>query len=269
MKNLSDSKDIQMPMMKKTGIRKVAGRRVGAVRRRAGRRIPLPLKYNAKRVGGPNTARVTQTLPPIDILTNTPYIISVGGITGARALAHAEQYGLYRIARVTFKFKPLFDTFTPGLVNSIPGQNYIQGVPHLLWKMNRFADAPAAFTGDNLRSLGAKPIRLDDKTVTVSYKPNILTSIETGGSDSGQLKMTPWLNTDDSSGTAGFNPSTTEHFGHFFMVEAALINNSTAPVVGTFEATIYYEFKNPRVEWASQSQGAQPVQRPLFFTQSG
>lgn len=252
-----------MPMMKKTGVRKVAGRRVGAVRRRYPLRRSIPLKYNAKRVGGPNTARVTQTLPPVDILTNTPYIISVGGITGARALAHAEQYGLYRISRVTFKFKPKYDTFTPGLVSN-PLPNYVATVPNLLWKMNRFADAPAAFTADNLRSLGAKPIRFDDKTLNVSYKPNILTSIETGGSDSGQLKMTPWLNTDDSSGTAGFNPSTTEHFGHFFIVDCDTINNTSDPVVGTFEATIYYEFKNPRVEWATPSQGAKEVVKPIL-----
>lgn len=225
------------------------------------RKIPrsIPLKYNSKRVGGPQTARVVQTVPVRNIIANQPNVISIGGIVGARALAHAPEYALYRIAKVVFRFKPLFDTFNSTLAaGGVPGGSSIT-VPTLYWKMNRFADAPAAFTGDDLRSLGAKPIRFDDKQVIVSYKPNILTAQATAGSVSGSLKMTPWLNTDSAPNTPNFNPSTTEHYGHFFIVEAGVQGAGTYPV-GTFDATIYYEFKNPRVVWsASQSAPATSV----------
>jgi len=197
---------------------------------------------------------VTQTIPTRNVIANTPYVISIGGIVGDRALAHAPEYALYRIAKVVFKFKPNYDTFNP---NFAAGAGPIS-VPTLYWKMNRFADAPAAFTSDNLRSLGAKPFRFDDKQLSVSYKPNILQAQATAGSISGSMKMTPWLNTDVAPNTPNFNPSTTEHYGHFFYVECATAGAGNTPV-GTFDATIYYEFKNPRVVWSSSSMTAVPL----------
>lgn len=240
------------------GVRKVGGRRVGAVRRRrAGiRRIPRPLKYNANRVGGPNTCRITQTLPSVIVAANTPYRISVGGITGERALAVCEQFALYRIAKVVYKYKPFFDTYAPSAVAGTPPANYIGTVPNLYWKMNRFADNPPAWNVDDIKAMGAKPLRFDDKAVVLSYKPNILLANESAGSVSGSVKMTPWLNTDTEADTAQFQPSTTEHYGHFYYVECGQINDSTVLNVGTLDVTIYYEFKNPRVEWTPASQGS-------------
>ena len=123
---------------KRKGLRAVFPRK-----RRAARRVPRPLKYNANRIGGPQTARVTQTIPTRTVLANQPYVISIGGIVGDRALAHAPEYALYRISKVVFRYKPNFDTFTsnPGAVG---GAGPVS-VPTLYWKMNRFADAPAAF----------------------------------------------------------------------------------------------------------------------------
>jgi len=251
---------------RKTGLRKVGGRRIGAVRRRYGRRVPRPLKYNANRVGGPNTCRITQTLPTVSILANTPYRISVGGITGERALAVCEQFALYRISKVVFKYKPHYDTFIPQNQGPTPSGNFPTTVPLLYWKMNRFADNPAAWALDDIKAMGAKPIRFDDKSLTVAYKPNILLSTESGGSDSGQVKMTPWLNTDRSSETAVFAASTTEHYGHFYYVDCNLVNNNNDPAIGSLDVTIYYEFKNPRVEWTPASEGAKPTVDALKIT---
>jgi len=222
-------------------------------RRTTRRRIPL--KYNPKKVGGPNTARVVQTLPTRNLNVNTPYQISIGGITGERALAHAEQYGLYRIAKVVFKYKPYYDTFIPQNQGPTPSGNFPTTVPLLYWKMNRYADAPVAWSLDDIKSLGAKPIRFDDKTYTLSYKPNILLANESAGSVSGQVKMTPWLNTDDAADTDQFAPSTTEHYGHFFYIDANLVNGNTEPAIGSLDVTIHYEFKTPRTEWTPATRG--------------
>lgn len=125
--------------------------------------------------------------------------------------------------------------------------------------MNRFADAPAYFTSTDLKTLGAKPIRFDDKQYTLSYKPNILTGIVSGGDNSGQVKMTPWLNTDQAPDTANFVISDTNHYGHFHLVECAMNGNGSTPV-GTFDATIIYEFKNPRTKWTPAPSGESAVQ---------
>jgi len=223
-----------------------------------------PLKYNANKIGGPNTARVIQTLDTVQLNVNTPYQFQVGGITGNRALAHAEQYGLYRIAKIEFKHKPKYDTFIPGTI-TVPGVNQITTVPLLYWKMNRFADAPAAWNPQDLRDMGAKPHRFDDKTYSLSYKPNILTAISSGGDNSGQLKMTPWLNTDDASQTPTFAPSDTLHYGHFLYIEADTLNTSTDPAVGSLDVIIHYEFKTPRVRWTPATEGSKLTVNP--FTQ--
>lgn len=247
-----------MPV-KKTGVRKVGGRRIGAVRRRYGRRR-IPLKYNPRKVGGPNTCRLTQTLSTVSLLPNTPYRISVGGITGDRARAVCEQFALYRIAKVVYKYKPNADTFVSNA--GFIGGNGAVTVPNLYWKMNRFADNPPAWAVQDLKDMGAKPIRFDDKPVTIAYKPNILTSIASAGSDSGQIKMTPWLNTDDAPETGQFAPSTTEHYGHFFWIDCATNGDGTA-AVGSLDVTIYYEFKNPRVEWTPAPQGGKIAVSPF------
>lgn len=218
------------------------------LRRRRPLRRRLPLSRNPKRVGGPNTCRIETTIPSVPLLVNTPYQFNLAGIVGSRAVDVAPNFALYRVAKVVFKYKPLFDTYRP---DSGVGAttNFITSVPTLYWKMNRFADDPNAFTADDLRVMGAKPIRFDDKQYTMSYRPNILLDQATGGSHSGSVKMTPWLNTDSAPDTPNFAISTTQHYGHFWYIQADTVNGSSYPNVGSLDITIFYEFKNPRVEW--------------------
>lgn len=232
-------------MTKRSSKRRPTGRRGGA-----GRRSRLPLGRSL-RPGGPNTCKIVETLPAANILLNTGYVFDVGGIyPNGRAAAVAEQFGLYRVARVSFRYKPNSDTYVSN--PAFLGGSGAITVPYLYWKMNRFADDPAAFTGNDLKNMGAKAIRFDDKVVTHSYKPNILTAIASAGTNSGQIKMTPWLNTDAAPDTPGFALSTTQHYGHFFIVEAGVAGAGTQPV-GTIEVTIVYEFKNPRVHYTAPS----------------
>ena len=224
-----------LKITKKTAYRK---RRAMAPRRRRFAR-----RYNSNDVsGGPNTAKVVETLANVDLTCNTPYIFLKAGISGPRASAVAPQFGLYRIARITYKINPLYDTYT----STAPGGNAIASVPHLYWKMNRYADAPAVWDGDFLRQQGCKPHRLDDKTVTISYKPNILLAQSAAGSDSGQVKMTPWLSTDTAPDDQVFALSTTEHQGHLMYIENAVSGAPEEVRVAKMDVTIVYEFKNPR-----------------------
>lgn len=202
-------------------------------------------KYNTNNVvGGGNTCKIIETMSNVPIMENTSYKKIVAGITGIRAPLVAPNFGLYRIAKVICRFKPDYDTYNAGLpgVGSTPVK-----VPYLLWKMNRYDDAPPAFNGNYLRTLGSKPIRFDDKIVTIAYKPNILlgNSVNTG-SNSGQVKMTPWLSTDNAPSDGGFALSTTEHAGFLLFIEGAATGSGVGQV-GSMDVTIIYEFKNPRV----------------------
>lgn len=245
--------------------RRALRRRAQVGRRRGQGRRRLPLSRNPQVVGGPNTCKVIET-QTLTLLANNAYIVSMPGIVGTRPQAIAPNFGLYRIAKMMFKYKATSDTFVSNPA-FIGGAGAVT-VPHLYWKMNRFADLPAAFTAQNLRDLGAKPFRLDDKTVTVAYKPNILLSSASAGTDSGQLKMTPWLNTDSAPDTGAFVLSTTHHYGHFFIIDCSTNGNGATPVA-TVDITIVYEFKNPRTNWSSSESGAPEVRRLADSLTSG
>lgn len=175
------------------------------------------------------------------------------GITGPRAQALAPQFGFYRIARVSVRFIPKYDTFAPALAT---GAGPVT-VPLLFFAMNRYAATPATgVTFQNLRDLGTKGKRLDDKILTYSYTPNIfvqnqLNGVPPGDSSSGVIKKAPWLTTDLSPYTAAaFSPSTTFHYGHFQGVECSVAGDGTASVYAV-QTTITYHFKAPRVVWGS------------------
>jgi len=202
-------------------------------------------------VGSANTAKVVEVLATVAINTNTPYIFSKGGITGVRAPIEAQLFGLYRIARMVFTYKPLFDTYS----SSLPGVgNSPNSVPQLYWQMNRYGDAPAAFDGNYMRTLGSKPNRLDDNNVTFSYKPNMLmVAQDNAGNNASQVKITPWLSTDERPQDQVFNISTAEHFGHLLYVESGAAGTGDGPVA-LMDVKVIYEFKSPRVPTTAASQ---------------
>jgi len=202
----------------------------------------------------PNSAKVVEFFPLGTFEANVAHEFSVNGIVptanGAptRASMVAPAYGLYRIAQVEFKITPTADTYTPDLA---PVGDAAVEVPKLYWKMNRYGDAPVGFGEADMLSLASKPLRLDDKTLTIKYKPNILLANvgnaaagQVGGS--GQVKITPWLSTDARADDGQFALSTTTHYGHLMFIECAAAGDGT-PRVAEVQCRVVYEFKNPRM----------------------
>lgn len=216
-------------------------------KRRAAKRVS---KRNPNNVGGPNTCKVVETVPSVPLLLNTPTLITKVGITGNRAPAIAKEFGLYRIASLKFTMRPIFDTYSSSLPGAGNGPN---SVPTLYWKMNRYGDFPAAFNGDYMRALGAKPNRFDDKQIVIKYAPNILVSQNNGNNaaTSAGVKMTPWLSTDDLPADNNFNLSTAAHYGHTLFIEGGG-SGTAVGACGNMDVEVVYEFKNPRLVVVSQ-----------------
>jgi len=203
---------------------------------------------------GPNQAKIVEFFDLGVFEANVAHDFSLAGIAPvnggqpSRAAVTAPAFGLYRVAQIEYKIKPKFDTYIAG---QVPVGDQPVEVPVMYWKMNRYGDAPIGFTATELQSLGAKPVRLDDKTLTIKYKPNILlanagpaAAAQAGGS--GQVKMTPWLSTDTEADDNNFALSTTQHYGHMMFIECAAAGDGT-PLICEVVARVVYEFKNPRI----------------------
>lgn len=211
-------------------------------------------KRNPNNIGGPNTCKVIETLPTYALPLNTPIWITKAGITGLRAPIIAPTFGLYRIARIDYTIRPIYDTYVAGSAGS---GNFANQVPTMYWSLNRYGDYPAGFNGDYMRSLGVKAFRCDDKLLRFSYKPNTLVvQNDTAGNTPASVKITPWLSTDDTPRDNVFTLSTAQHFGHTMFFEASGAGTADGPVAN-MDIRVVYEFKNPRA--ARQASTADPA----------
>jgi len=185
-----------------------------------------------------------EIVPTQIINLNTPYLQIKAGITGDRATGLAKLFGEYRIKKIIWTYRPLFDTYSSSLAGAGNSPN---SVPTLYWRMNRYGDTPAAFNGNYMRAMGATPRRLDDKQVTFSYTPNVIQSQQAvGGANQASIKIGAWLSTDDVVNDNNFNISTAEHFGHSMFVEGGGAGNAQGAVCYQ-DCKVIYEFRNPRL----------------------
>lgn len=152
-----------------------------------------------------------------------------------RASTVASAYQEYRIKMVEYRFKPLSDTYIPG-----------QGdIPYLYYLVDKLRSNNNLYTIDGFRNAGAKPIRFDDKTITVKFKPAVLldnwdAQSLTLGVPRGKA-VSPWLSTNDDNTTAGlFVPSSIDHLGIKWVVDGTSSDFQYA-----IERTIHVEFRKP------------------------
>jgi len=155
-----------------------------------------------------------------------------------RAPSIASSYQQYRIKYFELKIQPDFDTFTVGGAGA-------QGVPYLYYIIDKAQALNLATTNQQLKSMGAKPIRLDDKTITIRWKPSVLlsTQIQTssGAVSAQKYAVSPWLNCDEVTATGStFTPSSVCHYGLKWAAE-----NVGGSMTYSATLTAHFEFKKP------------------------
>lgn len=158
-----------------------------------------------------------------------------------RAAAVANAYQHYRIKKVTLIFRPTVDTFVGG--GALGGYT----APNLYFMIDKSGSLPSNITLGALKSMGCKPIRLDEKTIKISWRPSVLTLTSDGtavlSANNTQYKISPWLSTNKNALAAGsFVCSDLNHLGIFWYAETP-----TGPSTLTFnvEAMLDIEFKKP------------------------
>lgn len=160
-----------------------------------------------------------------------------------RAVQVGQAYQHYRIKKVLLEFKPAYDTFTP---QNLPAGQNLQ-VPYLIYMLNKSGSIPTNVTSAMLRQMGAKPLRFDDKTIKVAWRPSVLTQTYGQANAQSQYKISPWLSTNANALNPGvFAPSEIDHLGIYFQLD----RNGALPVgyeEYTFDVsiTVEFEFKKP------------------------
>jgi len=213
-------------------------------RRRAPVRKAFRRKYGL--VKG-DVAQVTANLGSLNLGANGTYGAYNFSLSNSdRAKAVAQAYQFYRIRRVTVTVKPLYDTFTSGGTAA---------VPHYYHMVDRARNFQLAASLNTLKSAGAKPRRIDDKTFSYSFAPAVsvmdISSPSTGtgvlpGLQPGQYRISPWLptnaNANQNIGLPAWTPNSVDHAGILMAIEQWGTVTQTGPVCNV-EFTVEYEFK--------------------------
>lgn len=209
--------------------------------RRRVRKMRMPRKVASG--NQPEWASMSETkeyLPGSGLTVNSIYNFSDLQLAQfPRASTVAEGYQQFRITRVKFQVTPLLDTFAAGGATQ---------TPYLFWVINRTGQNYAGLNKAWFIANGAKPLRFDDKTITIQYAPAVvLDAVEAGtpgvGNQANVSKTKTWLSCNKEAFTgAPFAPSQTSHCGHFMTVQS---ENSTQEMSYKVLVTVEFQFKKP------------------------
>jgi len=212
--------------------------------RRSARRSTHRRKSNRRKTVAPmETACLKETITIDNVMPNAPYEPQVVLTSFPRALDVADNYQEYRISRVEYMYTPKYDTFIGTAANNLTTVPY-------LWSKRLKVPAPTSYNLDFLKTMGAKPVRLDDKTLRASYRPNILqqgavnSSISTSPPQMVRAITSPWLSTHiaNTQSSPVFMDETT-HFTHNFWIEQD--NPNADQPACDVEVSVYFEFRKP------------------------
>lgn len=228
-------------------MKKSAPRRRGYGRRRGYRR-PQSV---------PEWASVTESVA-LDNITGLAYTMNQSyGLNGTclaqfiqRAVPVAQAYQHYRIKQVKLEFKPQVDTFFPDV--GATGTGYL--VPNMFYMINKSGSIPNNPTPDALRAMGAKPIRFDEKTIKVAWRPSVLQENAGVLGDVGSAyKVSPWLSTNANANQPGaWNASTVQHLGVYWNIQRpGTLPAGVAELTYSIQITVDFQFKKPLVKTSS------------------
>lgn len=228
--------------------------------------------YRRRRVARPkrkSTRKSSEYASLVDEVTldyqcnnNVAYSLKNFSLTNSqRAKSVAAAYQYYRIAKVECMWKPQADTF---IAQQSGGGSQVS-IPYLYYLIDKANTLPVAWSLSMLRSAGAKPRRLDDKTLRVAFKPACYVgstdSPVTGGlvtENSAMIRTSPWLTTNANAGDGtsgvGWQPSSVDHHGLSFFIEQTTQAAGMIPALLTIR--IHYQFKKP--VWSTAPAGAHP-----------
>lgn len=190
-----------------------------------------------------------------------------------RAVQIARGFQEYRISNIKAVFKSCADTFDS--LNVSTGVS--PSLPYLYALVDRTGSFEnAATNSQTLKQAGAKPRRLDDKTIVISWKPTVSVGSGDAASPPGPApvlelaalyKTSPWITTNANANepTGAWAPNSVDHMGLVLAIEQP---RGPLPVTAaTVSFVITYEFRRPL--WATVPTASDPVMVNVDLNQIG
>lgn len=184
--------------------------------------------------------------PGTNNLVNTMYTLmntSLDQFTRAPLVAQAYQH--YRIKYIKLTMKPPFDTFVSGSTVAVRK-------PYLYHMIDKAGAIPTNISLEGLKQMGARPRALDERPLTIGWRPSVLQDAMTSGgpaatAQGSAYKISPWLNTNSVSVGTAWNPSSVDHLGVYWYL-AAQSDGVPPPFVYEIEVEVQFEFKKPLIQ---------------------
>lgn len=196
---------------------------------------------------------VTRTVIPQganNFVTNTMYSADTTDLASFdRAVQVAKAYQHYRIKKITLTLKPSYDTFQQGAAGAAGSR------PNIYYMIDKSGSIPNNPNLEQLKQMGAKPRRFDEKPFVISWRPSVLDVAQQaagGVFQSAQYKISPWLSTSANPMGAVFAASTIDHLGVYWFVEQLFGGG----VQYGAELEVQFQFKKPL--WYQQGAGPVP-----------
>jgi len=160
------------------------------------------------------------------------------------------------MSKIAITFLPTIDT-----VQSAGGVSKV----YLYYMIDKSGSVATNSTLEALKQMGARPKTLDEKPITVSWKPSVLNDVLTatpaGASAPGMYKISPWLSTQNSVGNPGaFTGSVVDHLGLYWYAYSL---NGGATVQYNVEIEVQFQFKKPLLVLTSSAYNAIPSVIPI------
>lgn len=148
----------------------------------------------------------------------------------SRAQVIAKEYQHYRITGVEMRIKPWYDTYPAAATNQLP---------YLYWVLDKggVLGSPSA---TQFEQLGAKQVRLDDRTLTRTWKPGVVNA-DTNTVLASGMRTSPWLPIVDPQ-TGSLNIA--KHRGCAFLITKMSPADATAYDI---DIVVHIQFKRPFV----------------------
>jgi len=194
----------------------------------------------------------SMTVSPGGFITNSLYSLMNTTLEQfVRAPLVAKAYQHYRIKFVELRIKPTYDTFATGGTTKF----------HLYHMIDKAGAIPTNITLEGLKIMGAKPRSLDEKTLSIGWRPSVLeVALTQGGpaplTQGTKYHISPWLNTSASSVSTPWAPSSVDHLGVYWYIN----QNAGANTQYEVEVEVQFEFKKPLIATAVGNTQAVPAQ---------